>query len=372
MSVAAVVFVADDTKRNAPLIDRLRSELEFDDATVVPPGRLAATLAQAESPAVVVAVGGCVEEVLRLAADTGGVGGLCLIGGTLDVSAVQLVAEWPDLPLLTVVDPADRHLLASMVDAYLASMNAASDLLVGPVDSVIGAVGDWVERCRRSMARVDHVSFVTEDGWTIRGTRSLPAGRRSPGVVLLHSGRSDRGAYARLERLLVTAGFAVLNIDWRGRGESIDLGSYFELSDEVKFAAWRDAVAAIEHLASCDEVNGERVGVVGVVHGAEYAARAAHRDPRVKALVLLTGYRPVEPEESIHLVSGAVEVLYVTSTAHRATSEAMRDLCDRSPGRSTQLVEYSGGAIGYQLFDLDPTLEPRIVGWLKEVLVGLE
>ena len=58
-----------------------------------------------------------------------------------------------------------------------------------------------------------------------------------PGVVLLHTGRSDRTAYARLERLLTDAGLAVLNIDWRGRGESTNLGTYFDLDDATKAAA---------------------------------------------------------------------------------------------------------------------------------------
>ena len=75
------------------------------------------------------------------------------------------------------------------------------------------------------------VSFTTVDGWIIHGTRRVPVRAEPvPGVVLLHTGRSDRAVYARTEQLLARfPGLAVLNVDWRGRGESINLGAYFEL-----------------------------------------------------------------------------------------------------------------------------------------------
>ena len=189
-----------------------------------------------------------------------------------------------------------------------------------------------------------------------------------PGVVLLHTGRSDRAAYSRLERLLSERGLAVLNIDWRGRGESINLGSYFDLDDATKAAAWRDAMAALEHLAGDERVDSSRLGAVGCVHGAEYAVRAAWRDRRVRALVILTGYRPHEPEEAEILVSGDVDVMYVNSIGHTIIGAAMHDLCDRAPRGTAHMVEYPGSALGYQLFEIDHALEPRIAEWLAGVL----
>jgi hypothetical protein len=88
----------------------------------------------------------------------------------------------------------------------------------------------------------------------------------------------------------------------------------------------------------------------------------------VRALTILTGYRPAGEHEGAHLTSGAVDVLYVTSTDHLVTTEAMRTLYDATSSPRTRYVEYPGGAIGYQLFDLDPTLEPQVVAWLAEVL----
>lgn len=318
----------------------------------------------------VVGIGALAGDAVDVAAEHGRVAALALVGPRLQAGHVDLVAEWPEMPVLGVADPSHRPGLSSAVDAFLASAHGGSDLLVGSVDGdMLGRATDWLAHRVEQSARVDEVVFESEDGWVLHGNRWLPERSRPvPGAVLLHTGRSDRAAYARLERLLAEAGIAVLNLEWRGRGQSTNLGSYFDLDSDVKAAAWRDALAALDQLAACPEVDENRLATVGVVHGAEYAARAAHRDPRVKAVVALTGYRPQEPEEAPHLTSGAVDVLYVTSTDQTITTTAMRELYEASSSPKTRFIEYPGAAIGYQLFELDPSLEPRIVDWLAEVL----
>jgi dienelactone hydrolase len=140
------------------------------------------------------------------------------------------------------------------------------------------------------------------------------------------------------------------------------------LSGEERAAGWRDAAAAFEHLAQCPEVDPSRLAAVGAIHGAEHAVRAAQHDPRVRALVLLTGYRPASEPEGEYLAHGDVDVMYVTSTDHTITTTAMRALYEASTRRLARYVEYPGGAIAYQLFEIDHRLEPAIVSWLVEVL----
>ena len=102
--------------------------------------------------------------------------------------------------------------------------------------------------------------------------------------------------------------------------------------------------------------------MIGVVHGAEHAVAASLDDDRVKLLGLLTGYAP-------------------RTSARRRTSSAGPSTCSTSPvavtgrrpwrwatsprtppGKATLRV-YPGGAIGYQLFAIDPTLEEAIASW---------
>jgi dienelactone hydrolase len=275
--------------------------------------------------------------------------------------------------VLGIADPAERPAVAGAVDAYLASANEHSDLFVGPVtDDAVARAAGWLAARLANVAAVEEIVLTTSDGWEVHGTRSLPqdAGAPVPGVVLLHSGRSDRAVFARLERLLAERGMAVLNVDWRGRGRSINRGSYFDLSPDERALGWRDAAAAFDHLAELPNVDPQRLAAVGVVHGAEHAVRAAVHDPRVRAIAILTGYRPAEQVEADLLTGGEVHALYVTSTDHTVTTVAMRELHGATPRGRSRYVEYPGGAIGYQLFELDHELEPAIVDWVAEVLAS--
>jgi dienelactone hydrolase len=231
-------------------------------------------------------------------------------------------------------------------------------------------VAEWLRRELSSIGRAREVTLMTEDGWKIFGNLLLPDldGEKAPGVILLHSGRSDRYVFADLERLLVRAGFAVLNIDWRGRGKSINKGRYFDLSKEERANGKLDARAAIDFLSAQIGVDRERIGLVGIIHGAEHAVRGSIGDPRVKALALLTGYVPIDEKESAYLTSGHVHVMYVTGKAHKHVTETMRWLYKATPDKLARLLVFEGGAIGYQLFELDEKFEPAIVEWLKEGL----
>jgi dienelactone hydrolase len=366
-------IIVTDGDDAAGAAEQLRGSLEAGGVEVLAldssraPGAIASAHASGR-PWTVVLTGDAAPAGFDAVAEHGSVSGVVSLGGTLGDRQLALLGDWPELPILTVARPDDRPALRVAVDAYLAARHPRSDLIVDDAPAS-EAIAVWLVARMGDRPDVEHVVCTSEDGWEIHGTLTVP--RRPepvPGVVLLHTGRSDRSAYVRLERLLAEQGLAVLNVDWRGRGESTNLGSYFDLDDATKFAAWRDALAALERLAGDPRVDTDRLAAVGCVHGAEYAVRAAWRDRHVKALVILTGYRPHEPEEAELLVSGEVDVMYVNATGHTITGEAMRELCRRAPRGRAQLVEYQGSALGYQLFEIDPELEPRIAGWLQGVL----
>jgi dienelactone hydrolase len=307
------------------------------------------------------------------------------LSGRLSSSAKETLVEWSDDPVLCVVSGEDKAALRDMADVYLSSKHADTDLRVveelGSGEAMIEQaasqsstgepleqlIAGWIRRQLTAVGREREVSFTTEDGWEIFGNLLLPDhdGKPAPGAVLLHSGRSDRYVFAGLERLLVREGFAVLNIDWRGRGKSTNKGKYFDLSKEERANGKLDAKAAIDFLTSQAGVDRERVGMVGIVHGAEHAVRGSIGDSRVKALALLTGYVPMEQGEREYLISGNVHILYVTCTGHHQVTKTMRGLYEATPSKLARLLVYDGGAIGYQLFELDSGLEPSVVEWLK-------
>ena len=334
-------------------------------------GALGGTDGASRSVVAVCGMGSDAEAALWAAADHGEIGAVVLVEPLLGPGALELIGEWQEVPLMAVADPSHRPQLDAAVSAYLASRHPGSDVSVESFKpSTAALVARWLKDHLDSAATVTETTVTTSDGWELHGTLWLPdRDAPVPGVVLLHSGRSDRSVFSRLERLLAERGMAVLNLDWRGRGQSTSRGTLFTLSDEDRAEVWRDGEAALAGLAARPEVDGDRLAILGVVQGAEIAVRAAVRDRRVRAVVILTGYRPAEETEEAFLTGGGAEVLYVASADHGATTAAMRSLYQRSQGNRTRYVEYPGTALGYQLFEVDPGLEPAIVSWLAEILL---
>lgn len=325
-----------------------------------------ANVADRDAPIAWVGVGAESETAIQRGAGEARTVAVVLIDPVLTADALSLVAEWPELMVLAVVDTTNRAAVRSATDVYLTSRNRHTRLIAAgdPAESA----ARWLSERLSRRPRVDEVVLTTSDGFTIHGTRTLPAADRPvPAVVLAHSGRSDRYVLASLAQRLADDGLAVLNIDWRGRGRSTEQGTYLELGAEAMANRWRDVVAALDHLAALAEVDAARMATVGVVQGAEIAAQAAQHDPRVRAVVVLTGYRPASDREAEHLTS-AVEVLYVASAGHGEISREMRSLFERSASRHKRWIEHPGALLGYQLFETDPQLEQTIVSWLREVL----
>lgn len=336
----------------------------------------------------IVAEGKAADRAVLAAGSDQRVSSFCLLSGRLSQEAKDVLTDWRQTRSLCLVSCEDKKSLRDMTDVYFGSHQAATDIRVferlgrgadmfvswskqfPEAEPLERNVADWIRSSLSSVGTTREVSFETEDGWEIFGNLLMPASRdeKVPGVVLLHSGRSDRYIFVDLERLLVRAGFAVLNIDWRGRGKSINNGRYFELSKEERANGKLDAKAAIDFLSEESGVDRDRIGLVGVVHGAEHAVRGSLNDPRVKAIALLTGYMPVSDEERAFITSGKVHVMYVTCEGHRQVTNIMRKLYEETPDKLTRLIVYDGGAIGYQLFELDDKLEPALGDWLKEGL----
>lgn len=136
------------------------------------------------------------------------------------------------------------------------------------------------------------VRFTNESaGVTLEGTLSMPrADGPHPAVVLVAgSGAQDRdGTVMGHKPLLVLAdtltrrGVAVLRFDERGVGASGGVhasATTADLADDVR--------AAVDALAQRDDVDGDRIGIVGHSEGGLIAPRVANATDRVAFVVLL-------------------------------------------------------------------------------------
>lgn len=123
----------------------------------------------------------------------------------------------------------------------------------------------------------ESVALTTVDGvelaaWYVEGSNGA-------GVVMMHGAGSTRSSVLDQAAALARSGYAVLLVDARGHGDSggtaMDFGWYGD----------RDIAAGTEFLASRDEIEAGRIGVVGFSMGGEEVIGAAATDPRIRAVV---------------------------------------------------------------------------------------
>ena len=131
------------------------------------------------------------------------------------------------------------------------------------------------------------MQFVVE-GDTVVGSLFLPQGPGPHPAVIVGGPMTSvkeqvTGVYAQA---LAQRGFAALSIDPRHYGESGGQPRQYEFYHH-KIA---DLRAAAEALAGHREVDGNRIGAVGVCLGTGYIVWAAVDNPRIKAVAGVVGY----------------------------------------------------------------------------------
>jgi fermentation-respiration switch protein FrsA (DUF1100 family) len=121
------------------------------------------------------------------------------------------------------------------------------------------------------------VTLVTGDGTRLAGWY-VPSTNRAA-VVLLHGAGSTRSDVLDEAAVLAENGFGVLMVDARGHGVSagraMDFGWYGDA----------DVAAATRYLAGRADVDGRRIGVVGLSMGGEEAVGASGTNRTIRAVV---------------------------------------------------------------------------------------
>ncbi len=127
------------------------------------------------------------------------------------------------------------------------------------------------------------------DGLRIFGVVHRPAGPaqgRRPGALLLHGFMAAKHQpphriFVQLSEALARAGVVSLRIDLPGRGDSE--GDSIDITPAGDLAA---AQGALDALAALPDVDGGRIGLVGISWGGVLAAILAGRDARVACAAL--------------------------------------------------------------------------------------
>ncbi|MCS6805625.1 MAG: dienelactone hydrolase family protein [Acidobacteriota bacterium] len=313
--------------------------------------------------------------------------GLVLISGRLSEAAKQEIAQHHQIPLYLIVSQEDRQSFRDMAHAYQLTQSPFSrisvykDVGVGttmfsvwrserPQDKPLEeGLAEWMIERLNSAGETQEVSFQTEDDWILHGTLRTPSAlstnAKTPAVIMLHSSFTDRHVFDHLAKLMVQHGLVALNIDTRGRGRSINRGVLLELPPDERSKTMLDAKAAVNFLASKSFTG--PIGLVGLDRGASYALAAAIGDRRVGALVLMTTLIASKEREEITKLD--IPIFYLTSKElEKVTNSSMTQAYAVTRHRGSRLLVYNGGALGYDLFEMDETLEATLAQWMKEQL----
>ncbi len=146
------------------------------------------------------------------------------------------------------------------------------------------AVDAFVQAGRHMHPPIERVE-VPVNGLLLPAYLRLPRGAARPPIVLIVPGLGmvkEHGDFP--PEVIVDRGMATLTVDLPGQGES---RPYLSLNESNAVAVVKGAV---DYLLSREDLDGDRLALVGTSMGAAAAMLAAVSDRRVKALVEIAGF----------------------------------------------------------------------------------
>jgi pimeloyl-ACP methyl ester carboxylesterase len=143
---------------------------------------------------------------------------------------------------------------------------------------------------RQDASAPELVSFPTQDEGLIYANLY---GKGERAVVLAHGGRFTKESWDKQARTLVQAGYRVLAIDFRGRGQSRGGAQKPNRDDGVRF----DVLAAIRYLRKS---GAKAVSVIGASFGGGAAAEASvEAEPGEIDRLILLAHSPIDKPEQM-------------------------------------------------------------------------
>jgi dienelactone hydrolase len=225
-----------------------------------------------------------------------------------------------------------------------------------------------------SKTLIKDLSFKTEDGWTIHATYYLPpdiGATPIPGLVILSEpGWVPRSISDEISLGVADIGMAALAVDIRGTDASYGDKDYQSFTQEERDAMQLDIRAAVKHLSSQKEVDGNRIAVFGASDMVDYVAReAAINLSQIKALILSTGWLSDKGRESIKFRKDLPILALASEDDPKQKQEMAAEPFFLSEDKGSRLMFVMDR--GASIFNRPGQPIKRTTDWLKENLVGI-
>jgi len=222
------------------------------------------------------------------------------------------------------------------------------------------------------------VDLLTADGVKIVGDwyrrSSAKPDQNLPAVLLIHGFGENRTVWdGFIADDLLKGGFAILNIDLRGHGESTSksgqklVSDRHWLTDPAQFPL--DLDSAIKWLKSQSEIDQNRIGVMGADIGADLAYLASGKYEVVRSAVALSA----NFAQATALTAGTQNfqphsILYVAAEADEGAAEDAKKL-EKLTGFPVKVRLFENlSSHGSKLLQDAPQAETLVMDWLKNTL----
>jgi len=211
----------------------------------------------------------------------------------------------------------------------------------------------------------------TGDGWRVAAWYWPPSGAKAPGVILLHMRGKDKSSWGDMPNKLLAEGYSVVAIDLRGHGETLNPEGQRVglngLKDADYQAMLNDVAAAHAMLDGEENVDGDRVAIIGASIGANLAIMYAAGDKRVRTAVALSpglDYMSLKPLD--YLADYGKRALYlVASAGDKPSHDACLAIKDATAADPVSYREFPGRDHGTNLLTAHEGLDDTIIsGWL--------
>ncbi len=253
----------------------------------------------------------------------------------------------------------------------VASLRGRHHIRQSATPSWANKVAGWT---RNVSAKKEAVRIVTPDHFSIAGNFFYDDSNRNvpqPCVVLVHHFRRDKEQWGQFPEDLVADGFKVLAYDIRGHGKSDNVRDVTSLLSDPQQAPF-DFDGALEWLEKRNDVNADRIGVIGTSIGAHIACEAsAIYGDRVKAAVAVSPSLRgtldfLEHKPGVHVMRS---VLYVAAEGDGTHARDALDLSAKHTEEPKGVRIFNGlSDHGIDLINKMPEVKRFAVMWLKEHL----
>jgi len=240
-----------------------------------------------------------------------------------------------------------------------------------PVDGGSDLVEDaGIDAGAPAPVTTEEVTLTTSDGLDLHATFTTggAAVDGSPALLLLHQYLEDDGQWRALPHDWADAGFHVLALTYRGHGDSdaYDAPLANLLTDPQ--GAPVDVDAGLAWLLARDDVDVERIGIVGTSIGANLAVASSIHD-LASTYVALSPRLPPSESLAASPATGMSSVFFVSSRDDAGGQAADCETMASSTSAPVDVLLVDGADHGIALLRNHPNVVEAVTSWLHTHLL---